>query len=152
MSYVLQISLFQSSITNGDFGKTSNGLTFFFGASSYSSATGLAYFLGCYFFFGYYFFFSAFSAGFLVYLAFVTSAVWAPANSGTNSFWQSHNLPKWTWNCFKFEVYSNHLVKFGKFFLFFSSKINLKAVLKIVANETSEIDSSWAPKNLLFLR
>ena len=58
---------------NADFDKTSNGLTFFFGASSYSSAAGLVYFLGCYFFFGYYFFFSTFSAGFLAYLAFLSS-------------------------------------------------------------------------------
>lgn len=75
-------------MTKADFGKTSNGLVFFFGTSSYSS-TGLVYFLGCYFFFGYYFFFSTFSAGFLAYLAFLSSvfsAVCAPANSGTNSF------------------------------------------------------------------
>ncbi len=154
MSSVLQISLFQSSITKADFGKASNGLVVFFGASSYSAWTGLVSFLGCSFFLGYYFFFSAFSAGFFCYLAFFYSATtgWLPASSGTNYFWQSHNLPKWAWNWAKAEVYSNHLVKLGRFFLHFSSKINLKAVLKTVANEISEIESSLAPKNLLFLR
>jgi hypothetical protein len=73
-------------------------------------------------------------------------------NSGTNYFWHNHNFPKWLLNSFNEETLSNHFERFERNFLFFSSKISLKAYLKFEAREISEIDNYFPPRYWFSLR